>query len=157
MDVESLIPKLRKLCKRRTSNPHVAEDALQGALLKVLENKHKFDPARGNPSNWAHTIAVRSCYDEYRQSNRLVYLGWSDDWESGDHPLEARLIAQQQVQSVFGLLPKRHVDILRVVCLEEATTKEAAEHFGITPALVSVRLCRARAQFRAVSKQLERI
>ena len=156
MDIEGLIPPLRNLCRRQTSDPQLAEDALQRALLKVMENADKFDPKRGNLLSWANTIAVRSCYDEYRQASRLVYVDWVADGPGKEHSIEARLAAHQQVERVLRAIPQKHVDILRVVCVEEATTKEAAEIFGITPALVLVRLFRARAQFRAAAKRLEK-
>lgn len=119
-------------------------------------------------SHWLSTIAVRSCYDEWRAASarkEVPLSGPSDvpeeQQEWMEHVLAAQsrerfdaLVRQQDasdlLQRALAQLSPENRMVLTLVHLEGHSVREAAELLGWTVVNVKVRAHRARQQLRKI-------
>ena len=147
-----LRPQLLAYARRRLPCPHLAEDAVQDALLAALEG---LDSYAGEASlrTWLTGILKHKIMDAFRSKRGEEAL---EDWEealpaAGPRPEEdcARRGALAALERSLGKLPGLHA---RVFVLREAMgmeTGEICEALAITPSHCWVALHRARKRLRA--------
>ncbi len=91
-------------------DPSTAEDILQDIIIKVVENRHRYDPERPFKP-WIYRIARNRIFDELRKNQRWYqrflpsgHQGFPDDRvprDSGDYP--ARTPSPQKALAVKEL------------------------------------------------------
>ena len=140
-----------------------AEDLTQEVFMRVSQALPSF---RGESrfSTWIYRIATNAAYDRLRQPSyqRVTSLLLPDDpalaeqivdqhlWTSEpDISLEQRLYLKQRFECYCDFLeklPENYRMILALSQLEDFTTKEIAEIFGLSVDVVKIRLHRGRAR-----------
>lgn len=156
-------PHLYRLAHRIVGRPEDAEDVLQCALLKALENLENF---RGEASfgTWLRRIAMNIALNQLRKRRGLPMAAPlvepgedGETWRGPEHIVDWRADVDKQVQrrevrrhleQAIEELEDKHrlVFILRDV--EGLSVKETAEELGISASNVKVRLMRARLKLR---------
>jgi len=109
------------LMKLRTRRRH-PEDSIEDLLPKYIEDGHREDGHRGNPTKpWKEPEGLLQ-----RQETRAL------------------------VREYIGHLPESYRSVLLLRDIEELDTEEAAQMLGISPNAVKIRLHRARQALRTL-------
>jgi RNA polymerase sigma factor (sigma-70 family) len=134
--------------ERKDTNHHDAEDAVQDALVKLLQRSVSgmTDEVK-NPLAWLRTVADRATWRSNQQrlpSNldaAITYPAvFSDEVERRD---EANI-----VQSALDMLPEQERNLVKFCDMEDGTLEEATEEFEISLHKVRTTLMKARARLR---------
>jgi RNA polymerase sigma-70 factor (ECF subfamily) len=157
--------RLLAVARRLLSNEEDARDAVQEAFLNAFRTIDRFE-GQALLSTWLHRIVVNVALMKLRTRRRkpeesLDHLlpVFSDDghfaerFESGSEPVDQRLAreeAQAAVRTAMDELPEHYRTILLLRDIEGMSTQEVAEHLGITPNAVKLRLHRARQALRTL-------
>lgn len=156
--LDALVPHLRAVARAILSNPADVDDAVQVALLRVLEGLPGF---RGDASliRWARRVAAHTCLRQREQNARrlrLVELGADEDATPGPEPDEALGEAlPRHVAEYLEQLPavQREVLVLRHVL--DHSVAEVAELVGAPIDTVKSRLLYARRALRSLIRRDE--
>lgn len=142
-----------------------ARDAVQDALLSAARSIDRFE-GTARLSTWLHRIVVNAALMKLRTRKRrpeesiedllptfredghmdVTPSPWRESAQQSLERQEVRELVQAQIQN----LPESYRAVLLLRDVEEATTQEAADLLGITPANVKVRLHRARQALRGL-------
>jgi RNA polymerase sigma-70 factor, ECF subfamily len=147
-------PRFRAFLLRRTGRESVAEEVLQGTLVRVLE--------RGAPPlegarlmAWFYRVLRNALADHMRHARageRALAREARDEAGAVLQPGLKRSACTCLHRELEALKPE-YAEAVRRVDLEEQSLAEAAEATGITPNNAAVRLHRAR---QALKKRLEK-
>jgi RNA polymerase sigma-70 factor, ECF subfamily len=152
---------------RKHVPPDHVEDTLQEVFLRALRALPSF-AHQGGFGQWLSVIAVRTCYDFWREkykSKELTMSSLSEEqeaWLANSLLLDSEERIQEQgrrreageiLDRLLNSLSPGDRMVLELVYLEERPLKEACELLGWSMANVKVRLFRARRKLR---KMLER-
>jgi RNA polymerase sigma-70 factor (ECF subfamily) len=152
-EIASLRPQLLAFARRRLRCPHLAEDAVQEAMVAALEGLERY---AGDASlrTWLTGILKHKIVDAFRNAPAEEPLqDWSEALCSGDGGPEEACAARGELAALQrGLdgLPALHA---RAFVLREAMgmeTREICDALAITPSHCWVLLHRARARLRAL-------
>jgi RNA polymerase sigma-70 factor, ECF subfamily len=150
------IPHLRAFAISLTGNITYADDLVQGALLRGLENLDKFQPGTSMQA-WLFTILRNQFYTDMRRSRREV-----DDPEGALAAKLAVLPAQgarldfADMQAALAHLSVEQREALLLVGAEGVSYEEAAEICGTNLGTIKSRINRARtrlAELLAISSE----
>ena len=140
-------------------------DAVQDAFLSAFRSLDGFE---GNSAlgTWLHRIVVNVCLMRLRARSRSREVGIDGLLpvfdETGHHgrpvrpwedPALARLTRAEvcaQVRACIEELPEPYREVLLLRDIEEFDTEQTAQHLGINPGAVKVRLHRARQALRTL-------
>ena len=156
--VDRLLPHLRAVARATLANPADVDDAVQVALMRVLEGLEGF---RGDASlvRWARRVAAHACLRQREQNVRrlrLVEPGVDED-AVGEPTPEAGLGEglPRHVAEYLAELPavQREVLVLRHVL--DYSVAEVAELVGAPIDTVKSRLLYARRAMRALMRRDE--
>lgn len=157
--VELYGPRLLAVARRLMRDEEEARDALQDALLRVLQSIDGFSN-RSRLSTWLHRVVVNSCLMRLRARRRRPEVRMADIplpcWQSAsaDHswdPTETILRSQQRRLLLESIqkLPESYRTVLVLRVLEERDTRETASLLSTSRNAVKIRLHRAH---RAVAE-----
>ncbi|MDC0710203.1 RNA polymerase sigma factor [Stigmatella sp. ncwal1] len=150
----SQYPRFRSFLLRRTGSESVAEEVLQGTLVRVLE--------RGAPElegtrrmAWFYRVLRNALADHFRHQRVNARALAREAQEAAGEVLQPALKPSpcQCLHRQLGALKPEYAEAVRKVDLEEQSLTEAAQSAGITVNNAAVRLHRAR---QALKKQLEK-
>jgi RNA polymerase sigma-70 factor (ECF subfamily) len=143
------------LARSRLSDPELAHDAVQQALLQAWRGAWRYDSSRPL-STWLYAITRRVCVDLYRRDRRRPVLT-----ETGDAPddttVDAAPIRTEQASeahevraAVDGLRPEER-DIIRLAYFDGLSLPEVAARLDLPLGTVKSRSFRA---YRRLAEQL---
>ncbi|MBT8484406.1 MAG: sigma-70 family RNA polymerase sigma factor [Phycisphaerae bacterium] len=139
---------------RMSGRPHVAEDIVQEAFVRVLKNLDRFDP-RFRFSTWLFTIAKR-LYVNAMQKQRPAYDTDTVNARGSGGVAPSGLSAAAETQTNLHELLEAALDVLNeqqreIVLLfhqQSWSIIEIAEHLGMPEGTVKSHLHRARRRMR---------
>ncbi|MDR3068297.1 MAG: RNA polymerase sigma factor [Cellulomonas sp.] len=136
------------VCLRITGNHHLAEDALQDALLAAWRNLAQF---RGESavSTWLYRIASNAALAQVRRRRDETVEAipeTADEWADPQHGVAER----DRVAEALRQVPPDFREALVLREYGDFTYEQIAAHQGIGVQTVKSRLSRARAALRAV-------
>ncbi len=139
---------------RMSGRPHIAEDIVQEAFVRVLRNLDRFDP-RYRFSTWVFTIAKR-LYVNAVQKQRPTYDTDTVNVQEGRDQSPARLTARSEtMENVRGVLDSALSDLneqqREIVLLfhqQSWPIVEIARHLDMPEGTVKSHLHRARKRMR---------
>lgn len=133
--------------RRRISDPELAEDVLQGSLLKAVEAAPRLrDDQKLVP--WFYRILRNSIVDAYRRvaaEGQQVDMSLTDDVAMDE---EERRILCACFQALLPDLKPEYRELIQVLDLDEEPTDAVAARLGITATNLKVRRHRARQALR---------
>lgn len=145
------------LARRVAGDNHLAQDALQESLIKIIEAEHRYrggSPARA----WVRTIVANGAKDTLRNTLRKrrweVPLDQASDVESRFDDPEASLEREEEEQQLHfvsetvAALPETYRQVLEMPCIQGLSTEETAALLHTSRNNVSVRLHRAVSRLR---------
>lgn len=149
LDVEALIPIVRRIIRARVDDPTVVDDLVQETLVKVLARGNRIAPGMLEP--YAIVTArnvVRSLWitrDRHRRNQHRVL-----ELDGADAPDEQllRKVDAQAVSEALARLGERERATLLAHEVAGRDTKSLATDLGSTPGAVAAQLNRTRARLR---------
>ena len=143
------IPHLRAFAISLTGNVTYADDLVQAALLRGLENLDKFEPGTSMQA-WLFTILRNQFYTEVRQRRREV--ADPDGVMVGNlavMPEQGARLDFNDMQSALARLSVEQREALLLVGAEGVSYEEAARICGTTLGTIKSRISRARTRLAA--------
>lgn len=146
--VENSRERLYRMAYAWTHDPHLADDLVQQALYKALNN-HKQLKDLGAAEAWLFRILSNCMKDHYRAKRDTVS---SDEVVIADEVTPEKKTAKQQlvdkVRQAVSNLPVAQRQVVTLVDLEGFTYASVAEILDIPVGTVMSRLCRGRRALR---------
>lgn len=165
--VKVITPLILKIVRCRLPRRMDEKDLLQEILIKVFQRIDQYE-GKVPFEHWVSKVAIHTCLDQLRYHRRRPELRWADLSEgevqvlSGllVHDSEPHLGHSQDARSILdhllaGLSAEDEM-VIRMLDLEEQSTKEISEATGWSVSLVKVRAFRARRKLRQMMVKLEK-
>lgn len=152
-----------RFVRSRISDPELAEDVLQSALVRAVESADGLRDA-DRVVAWFYRILRNAIVDAYRRRavERRRMVG-SEDRDLGDLDLPDEADGAIEVvlcacfEPLIDTLRPEYAEVLRAVDLGGESTEDAAARLQITPNNLKVRRYRARSALRERIEQTCRI
>jgi RNA polymerase sigma-70 factor (ECF subfamily) len=127
-------------------DPHLAEDAVQAALLAIWRGLGQLrDPARFEA--WSYRLLVRACYAEAKRAPAHTYdLRDIDHPAAGDHTDDVHF--RDEMERAFRHLTLEQRSVLVLHYLVDLTSEQVAEVLDVRVGTVKSRLGRALSRMR---------
>lgn len=139
--------------RRRVSDPDLAEDILQEALLRALRSAPDIEDSE-RLAAWFYRVLRNAIVDAYRrrdvQARRTGRL--SEDYDLPDLSESDERVLCECFRELLPALRPEYAAVLSAVDLDERSPQEVAEELGLTTNNLNVRRYRAR---RALRESLE--
>ncbi len=147
---------LYNIAKRTVSDPQLAADGLQEALVQIWKGAKSF---RGDSqvSTWMYQIVVRCCIDQVRKENVRRADALPDDAENligSTTGFEAQLDDKLFIHNALSRLELAHREVLRLIWLKELSHEEVSETLGIPIGTVKSRASRAQSRLKEVIQEI---
>ena len=155
--------RMLSVARRFLNSEEDARDAVQDAFAAAFESINRFK-GEAALSTWLHRIVVNAALIQLRRRRRKpehsidellphfdIDGSWPDDCRPASIPSHAILEEREtrdMVRRCVAALPESYRVVLLLRDIEELDTAETAERLGIAPAVVKVRLHRARQALR---------
>ncbi len=142
-----------------TQNKEDAEDAMQDAFLKALENLGQF-AGHARFSTWLTRIAVNEALQRLRRRGRFESLDEPveagdtlvpqqiEDWRDNPEQQYAKEELRELLEKTIGALPPIYRAVIVLRDVEHMSNEEAAEALDLSVPAVKSRLLRARLMMR---------
>ena len=133
------------LALRVLNDPQAAEEAVQDAFMKVWNNPHQWDSAKGKFSSWLLTVTRYTAIDKLRREVRQVTNG-ADSVD--DVVIESRLgIPEdpqrrdgQMLRDMLNQLPPEQAELVRLGFFSGITHRELAVQLDLPLGTVKTRV-----------------
>lgn len=147
---------LYNVAKKTVSNPVLAEDGLQEALVQIWKAASTF---RGDSqvSTWMYQIVVRSCIDVLRKEKvraaEVMPEGAENLFESPSQ-FESKLVDELLVHGALSELEPEQKTIIQMVWLDGLSYEEVSESLGIPIGTVKSRASRAMTKLKIILNEI---
>lgn len=147
---------LYNIAKRTVSDPQIAEDGLQEALVQIWKGAKDF---RGDSqvTTWMYQIVTRCCIDVVRKENVRKADAMPDDSENligSSTGFEGKVVDTLFVHGALAKLEPSHKEILELIWLKELSHEEISERLGMPIGTVKSRASRAQSRLKEVIKEI---
>src|SRR5215475_2082180 len=145
VQVEPLIPALRRYARSLVRNRATADDLVQDCLERAVG--HWYQRRDGNVRAWLFTILHNLAINQFRQSatrGRHVPLDEVNEDDFGEAAVQDQRLMYQDVLNKLANLPKDQQAVLLLVAVEDLSYADAAKVLDIPVGTVMSRLSRAR-------------
>ena len=140
---------LLRICMHYTKNLHDAQDMVQSAFLRLLENETVFDSSEHEKA-WLIRVCINLCKDNLKSSwNKKVDS--TDELEIKDSPYEIK--DESYILSHIRTLPAKQKAAIYLFYYEEMSVKEIAQAMGATQNTVLSWLRRGRKTLEKLLKE----
>ncbi|HCT75481.1 MAG TPA: RNA polymerase subunit sigma-70 [Micromonosporaceae bacterium] len=136
---------------------HVAEDIVAQTFLAAYEQRHRYDPARGDLLPWLYGICTNLLRRHKRTELRALRALAALRPAAVDGPNADRIDAQRsvaRVADVLARLPRRQREVLLLFAIAELEYAEIAVALNIPLGSVRSALHRARTKVRSALSSL---
>jgi RNA polymerase sigma factor (sigma-70 family) len=145
VQVEPLIPALRRYARALVRNRANADDLVQDCLERAVS--HWYQRRDGNVRAWLFTILHNLAISQFRQSatrGRHVQIDETNEDDFGEAAAQERKLMCQDVLNKLAKLPEEQRAVLLLVAVEGLSYTDAAKVLDIPVGTVMSRLSRAR-------------
>jgi RNA polymerase sigma factor (sigma-70 family) len=145
LQVEPLIPALRRYARSLLRNPTSADDLVQDCLERAVSHWHQ--RREGNTRSWLFTILHNLAVNQFRQSaarGRHVTIDETNEDDFGQDAVQEQKLMYRDVLNKLAKLPEDQRAVLLLVAVEDLSYAEAAKVLNIPIGTVMSRLSRAR-------------
>jgi len=147
---------LYNVAKRAVSDPQVAEDGLQEALLQIWKGAKDF---RGDSqvTTWMFQIVTRCCIDVARKENVRKADAMPEDSENligSTTGFEGKVVDTLFIHGALAELEPSHREVLELIWLKELSHEEVSERLAIPIGTVKSRASRAQGRLKEVIQEI---
>jgi RNA polymerase sigma-70 factor (ECF subfamily) len=147
---------LYNVAKRAVSDPQVAEDGLQEALVQIWKGAKEFR-GESQVTTWMYQIVFRCCIDVVRKENVRKADALPEDSENligSSTGFESQIADKLLIHGALAELEAGHREVLELVWLKELSQEEASERLGVPIGTVKSRTSRAQARLKEVIQEI---
>ena len=145
LQVEPLIPALRRYARALMRNRAAADDLVQDCLERAVSRwRQRGD---GSVQAWLFAILHNLAVDQFRKSasrGRHVTIDETSEGYFGEAASQEHRVMYQDVMNKLAKLPEEQRSVLLLVAVEDLSYADAAKVLGIPVGTVMSRLSRAR-------------
>lgn len=146
-ELVALLPRLRRFARALCGDAAVADDLVQAACERGLKGQDGWQPGTRLDA-WMFRI-VRNLWIDGIRRRRTEGVTEDVDEAIGLAGSDGRRVAHASIavgaaMAAVAELPEDQRRLITLVCIEEASYREAAETLGVPIGTVMSRLCRAR-------------
>jgi RNA polymerase sigma-70 factor (ECF subfamily) len=145
LQVEPLIPALRRYARALVRNRATADDLVQDCLERAVRRWHQHRD--GEVRAWLFAILHNLAVDQFRKvtaRGRDVAIDAMSEDDFGEAAGQERRMMCQDVLNKLGRLPEEQRAVLLLVAVEDLSYADAANVLNIPVGTVMSRLSRAR-------------
>jgi RNA polymerase sigma-70 factor (ECF subfamily) len=145
VQVEPLIPALRRYARSLLHNRAAADDLVQDCLERAVSRWYQ--RRDGNVRAWLFTILHNLAINQFRQSatrGRHLPIDEASEGDFGEDAAPDQRLMYQDVLNKLAKLPRDQQAVLLLVAVEELSYADAAQVLDIPVGRVMSRLSRAR-------------
>lgn len=144
--------RLYQFCLALTGHPANAQDVLQSAIERYLQQRKNVD----EPMAYIRQTARHLFYDQLRRQRCLRFETLTDPdlYEGVEQQLDAWLIDQQSVAHIYTLLTPQERESLFLWAVEGMTAQEIADQLGEARGTILSRLHRIRQRLKALDSDV---
>ena len=145
LQVEPLIPALRRYARALLRNPTSADDLVQDCLERAVSRWHQ--RREGSTRSWLFTILHNLAVNQFRQSaarGRHVTIDDTNENDFGQDAVQEQKLIYQDVLNKLAKLPEDQRAVLLLIAVEDLSYADAAKVLDIPIGTVMSRLSRAR-------------
>jgi RNA polymerase sigma-70 factor (ECF subfamily) len=134
---------------------HLAEEAVQEALINAWRRCSTFDPARGSLSSWLLTITANAAIDLVKARNRRPPMSAVAPDEAPDPDTVAAItptdlfVLRTELRGALAAIGPDHRQTVIATMLQDRSYAEVAAELGIAPVTVRTRIHYALRKMRA--------
>jgi RNA polymerase sigma-70 factor (ECF subfamily) len=147
---------LYNVARRAVSDPQVAEDGLQEALVQIWKGAKEFR-GESQVTTWMYQIVFRCCIDVVRKENVRKADALPEDSENligSSTGFESQIADKLLIHGALAELEAGHREVLELVWLKELSHEEASERLGVPIGTVKSRASRAQARLKEVIQEI---
>ena len=145
LQVEPLIPALRRYARALMRNAASADDLVQDCLERAVSRWHQ--RRDGNTRSWLFTILHNLAVNQFRQSaarGKHVTIDETNEDDFGRDAVQEQQLMYRDVLDKLAKLPEDQRAVLLLVAVEDLSYADAAKVLDIPIGAVMSRLSRAR-------------
>ena len=145
LQVEPLIPALRRYARALMRNAASADDLVQDCLERAVSRWHQ--RRDGNARSWLFTILHNLAVNQFRQSaarGKHVTIDETNEDDFGRDAVQEQQLMYRDVLDKLAKLPEDQRAVLLLVAVEDLSYADAAKVLDIPIGTVMSRLSRAR-------------
>jgi len=132
---------------RRNADPHTAEDAVQAALIQMLQRWEKLTSHDGSLAAYGRRAVKNATVDQYRKNKNTIPMPHTElpdrDSDIGI-PEAAYESVRLEIYNLVAELPERQRQVVTLCVLQGQSHAEAAHRLGLKEASVKTYLKSAR-------------
>ncbi len=134
---------------------HLAEEAVQEAMLNAWRRCASFDASRGNLQNWLLTITANAAVDLVKARNRRPPVASTEPADEPAGPSDSiadvdLLLLRSELKDALSAIGPEHRKTIIATMIDDRPYAEVARDLGIAPATVRTRVHYALRKMRAV-------
>ena len=145
-DLIRLIPEMRRRAMFLTRHADHADDLLQGALLRALRNRDRFEPG-SNLRAWFSVILRHEMTDRWRSTRREVAYDQDRDIRFVEPEQENQARLSDLHLALQALAPEKRQALL-AIAVAGLAYEEAADRIGCSSGTLKSRVSRARRELQ---------
>jgi RNA polymerase sigma-70 factor (ECF subfamily) len=147
--VEQFGPISLSYAQRMMGNENDAREMAQEAMVKVLQNLHRYDD-QWRFATWVLGITRNTCIDEFRRRKRRPLMEEREQVCEDPDPAELshERLRGAQVRAAMNELPEIYREIIVLYHYENMLYREIADLLGLPLGTVMNRLFRARRKLK---------
>ncbi len=145
LQVEPLIPALRRYARALMRNAASADDLVQDCLERAVSRWHQ--RRDGNARSWLFTILHNLAVNQFRQSaarGKHVTIDETNEDDFGRDAVQEQQLMYRDVLDKLAKLPEDQRAVLLLVAVEDLSYADAAKVLDIPIGAMMSRLSRAR-------------
>ena len=154
--ISEQLPYFRAVAKRSLPKHylHLSDDLAQDAIIKAIENLHKYDPAKGNFKSWLYRVTQNLCFDAIRSMKKmdLVPLNGTiyhhDDKEQKD--LEHMQL--RAIRKAMAFLSDRDRQLITYRFMYGMSGREMSQLMNIPESQINIYFQRAKNRLKELCK-----
>ena len=147
---------LYNVAKRAVTDPQIAEDGLQEALVQIWKGAKSFR-GESQVSTWMYQIVVRCCIDVVRKEKVRAAEALPEGYEesiASNVQFEGQVVDALLIHGALAELEPSHREVLELIWLKELSQEEVSARLGIPPGTVKSRSSRAQSRLKEVIQKI---
>lgn len=144
-------PKIFAKCLTLLQDEHLAQDATQDILMKIVLNLSKFG-GKSKFSTWVYSVTYNFCIDQIRRRKKSKHVLVEDDSMIEDIPddVSDKMMLEVKLDNLKHILEKVSVDdktILLMKYMDGMSIREIAEIKDRSESAIKMKIKRAKERF----------
>ncbi len=119
------------ICFRYMGDSELAKDALQEALIQIINNIDKYEE-RGLFKSWIGSVTVKKCLDGLRKEKRHKYASMENIVEPSVDEMSSMRLEHDDVVQFIKTIPENYRIAINLFLVEGYSHKEISEKMNIT-------------------------